>query len=210
MLNKKQILNEIKRLMKFENVEGVENYVDAKSGDNIVRVEGEDFVVGADLFVVGPDGLLPAPDGEHLLEDGRTLVASGGKITEVKLPEAEGEIEIELAEDKKEEEMEDITPEEKAQEKESAMKKMEDAEKKIEEMEKKITDMEDVIKEMVKAYGKVGSFSKSVENKLNEFIKNTPAEQHFSSLKSEYQTLKKEKKTSEFSNIDKIKALRSK
>jgi hypothetical protein len=217
MLNKKEILNEIKRLMKFqteeEKTEVMENYVDAKSGENIVRVEGEDFVVGADIFVVTEDGLLPAPDGEHILEDGRKLTVGGGKITEIELPEIDDVVEeiVELAEEEKpEEEMEEITPEEKAQEKESAMKKMEDAEKKIEEMEKKITDMEDVIKEMVKAYGKVGSFSKSVEDKLDEFIKNTPAEQHFSSLKSEYKTLLKERKTTENSSLDRIKELRSK
>ena len=215
MLNKKEILSEIKRLMKFGAAEGMENYIDAKSGENIVRVEGEDFVVGADLFVVGPDGVVPAPDGEHLLEDGRTLVAAGGKITEVKLPEAgevEGpEVEIELGESAIDEEtMEEITPEEKAQEKESAMKKMEDAEKKIVEMEKKIMDMEEIIKEMVKAYGKVGSFSNEVNDKLDNFIKNTPADQHFSSLKSEYKNNIKENKSKEHSTIDKIRELRSK
>lgn len=218
MLNKKEILNEIKRLMKFgaEEEKGMENYVDAKSGENIVRVEGEDFTVGADIFVVTEEGLLPAPDGEHILEDGRKLTVAGGKVTEIELPEAdetEEVIEVELAEEGKkeeEEEMEEITPEEKAQEKESAMKKMEDAEKKIEEMESKIADMEEVIKEMVKAYGKVGSFSKDVENKLNDFIKNTPAEQHFSSLKSEYKTLKSERKSTEVSSLDKIKELRKK
>lgn len=212
MLNKKEILNEIKRLMKFGSEEGVENFVDAKSGDLIVRVEGDDFTVGADLFVVGPDGVIPAPDGEHILEDGRKLTVGGGKITEIELPEIGEEVEeVELADETKPEEevMEEITPEEKDQEKESAMKKMEDAEKKIEEMEKKITDMEEVIKEMVKAYGKVGSFSKEVENKLNDFIKNTPAEQHFSSLKTEYKSLINERKSTAGSNLDKIKALRS-
>lgn len=207
MLNKNEILKEIKRLMKF----GSEKFVDAKSGDNIVRVEGDDFTVGADVFVVTPEGVIPAPDGEHLLEDGRTLTVSAGKITEIEAPELEApEVEVELGEMKPEEEMEDITPAEKEQEKESAMKKMEDAEKKIEEMEKKIMDMEDVIKEMVKAYGKVGQFSEEVNNKLNDFIKNTPAEQHFSSLKSEYKTLLKEKKSNELSSIERIKEMRTK
>lgn len=208
MLNKNEILKEIKRIMKFGSEESVvENFIDAKSGDNIVRVEGEDFTVGADVFVVTPEGVLPAPDGDHILEDGRTLVVSGGKITDIILPEPdaetedEAEVEIELAE---------ITPEEAAQEKESAMKKMEVAEQKIMDMEKKIMDMEEIINEMVKAYGKVGSFSQEVESKLNDFIKNTPAEQHFSGLKSEYKSLIKEGKEKSFSSVDKIRELRTK
>jgi hypothetical protein len=205
MLNKKEILKEIKRLMKFGHTEEGMNYIDAKSGENIVRVEGEDFVVGADVFVVTPEGVIPAPDGEHILEDGRTLVVGGGKITEVKEAvvetENEGEVEINL---------EEITPEEKKQEEVSALKKMEDAEKKIEEMEKKILDMEEVISEMVKAYGNVGKFTSEVQTKLNDFVKNTPAEQHFSSLKSEYKSMIKERKTTEMNSLDKLREIRLK
>lgn len=205
MLNKKEILKEIKRLMKFGTAEEGMNYIDAKSGDNIVRVEGEDFVVGADVFVVTPDGVVPAPDGEHILEDGRTLVVGGGKITEVKEAvvetENEGEIEVELQE---------ISDAEKEQEKVSALKKMEDAEKKIVEMEKKILDMEEVISEMVKAYGQVGKFTNEVQSKLNDFVKNTPAEQHFSSLKSEYKSMIKERKTVEMNSLDKLREIRLK
>lgn len=205
MLNKKEILKEIKRLMKFGTAEEGMNYIDAKSGENIVRVEGEDFVVGADVFVVTPEGVIPAPDGEHILEDGRTLVVGGGKITEVKEAVEEGETESEV-----EINLEEITPEEKKQEEVSALKKMEDAEKKIEEMEKKILDMEEVISEMVKAYGNVGKFTSEVQNKLNAFVKNTPAEQHFSSLKSEYKSMIKERKTTEMNSLDKLREIRLK
>lgn len=200
MLNKKEILSEIKKLMKFSS-DGV-NFAEAKSGENIVRVEGEDFVPGEMIMVVTEEGLIPAPDGEHILEDGRKLTVEAGKITEVELPEIEPtEVEVDLAE---------ITPEEKEQEKESAMEKMAETEKKIEEMGKKIMEMEEIIKEMVKATSKMGDFSKSVETKIDEFIKNTPAEQHFSSLKSEWKTTIKENKTTETSSLDKIKELRSK
>jgi hypothetical protein len=203
MLNKKEILNEIKKLMKFSS--DTVNFAEAKSGENIVRVEGEDFVPGEMIMVVTEEGLIPAPDGEHILEDGRKLTVEAGKITEVELPEMgeedKEEVEVEMAE---------ITEEEKEEEKESAMKKMAETEEKIEEMGKKIMEMEEIIKEMVKAYGKVGEFSKSVETKIDEFIKNTPAEQHFSSLKSEWKTTIKENKTTELSSLDKIKELRSK
>lgn len=204
MLNKKEILKEIKKLMNFNQ----QNFLDARSGENIVRVEGEDFVIGADIMVVTPDGIIPAPVGEHILEDGRILTVEQidgvSKIANIQVPEVLEEEEEEV------EEMQEITPAEASQEKESAMKKMEDAEKKIEEMEKKILDMEEVVKEMVKAYGKVGEFSKSVENKLDTFIKGTPAEQHFSAPKSEYKSLRKEKMDSELSAIDKIRDLRTK
>lgn len=204
MLNKKEILNEIKRLMTFNAA--TMNFIDAKSGENIVRVEGEDFIVGADITVVTEEGVIPAPDGEHILEDGRKLTVSGGKITEIELPEnleekVEEVVDVDMAE---------ITDEEKEQEKESAMKKMAEAEKKIEEMEKKIMDMEEIVKEMVKAYGKVGEFSRTVEEKIDNFIKNTPAEQHFSSLKSEWKTKVKENKTTEMNSLDKINQLRKK
>lgn len=199
MLNKKEILNEIKKLVKFSS--DTTNFIDAKSGENIVRVEGEDFVVGAEIMVVTEQGLLPAPDGEHILEDGRKLTVSGGKITEVELPEMAEETEVEMAE---------ITPEEKEQEKESAMEKMAETEKKIEEMGKKIEEMEEIIKEMIKATSKMGDFSKSVEAKIDQFIKNTPAEQHFSSLKSEWKTQIKENKNTQMSSLDKIKELRKK
>lgn len=204
MLNKKEILSEIKKLMKF-GAEEVQNFIDAKSGENIVRVEGEDFTVGADIMLVTPDGLLPAPDGEHLLDDGRKLTVSGGKITEIELPEAEvetPEVEVELAED--------ITPEEAAQEKESAMKKMEDAEKKIEEMEKKILDMEEIVKEMVKAYGSVNKFTEEVSSKIDNFIQGTPAELEFKSLKSEYKEVVKKGKEVKLSSLDRIKEMRRK
>ena len=202
MLNKKEILSEIKKLMKFSTE--TTNFVDAKSGENIVRVEGEDFMVGADIMVVTEEGLLPAPDGEHILDDGRKLTVSGGKITEIELPEV-GEVDEVVEVD-----MAEITPEEKEQEKESAMKKMAETEIKIEEMEKKIMDMEEIIKEMVKSYGKVGEFSKKVEEKIDQFIKDTPAEQHFKSLKSEYNDLVKETKYKSENNLDKIKNLRKK
>ena len=205
MLNKKEILSEIKKLMKF-GAEEVQNFIDAKSGENIVRVEGEDFTVGADIMLVTPEGLLPAPDGEHLLDDGRMLTVSGGKITEIELPEMEvetPEVEVELAE-------ENITPEEAAGEKESAMKKMEDAEKKIEEMEKKIMDMEEIVKEMVKAYGSVNKFTEEVSSKIDNFIQGTPADLEFKSLKSEYKEVVKKGKEVKLSSLDKIKEMRRK
>lgn len=201
MLNKKEILSEIKKLMSFST--DTVKFIDAKSGENIVRVEGEDFVVGADIMVVTEDGLLPAPDGEHILEDGRTLTVSGGKITEIELPEP-GEESDEVVEV----ELEEITTEEKDQEKESAMKKMAETEVKIEEMAKKIMDMEEIIKEMVASYGKVGEFTKKVEEKIDSFIKETPAEQHFKSLKSEYSEIVKSNKTTSEDSLSKIKNLR--
>jgi K+/H+ antiporter YhaU regulatory subunit KhtT len=197
-MNKIKILNEIKKLMTFGMDE--KSFVDAKSGENIVRVEADDFTVGADIFVVGDEGVIPAPDGNHTLEDGRTLTVSGGKITEIELPEPGEE---ELIEEETEIEMEEITPEEKEQEKESAMKKMAD-------MEKKIEDMEEVIKEMIRAYGEMKNYSKDIEGKLNDFVNSTPKNETFSQYKSEYKTLVSERKSTELSSLDKIHQLRKK
>ncbi len=48
----------------------------------------------------------PAPDGEHELADGQMIVVEGGVIKEIKQPEAEEKVEIEVEAKKKIEEME--------------------------------------------------------------------------------------------------------
>jgi hypothetical protein len=200
MLNKTEIISEIRKLMSF-NKEEVETFTEAKSGENILRVDSE-FVEGAEVFVVTEEGLIPAPDGEHLLDDGRTIIVSGGSITEVVAAE-------EMKEDDEEEEMKkDDDEEEKKMEEEDVNVEDEDFGYRIKKMEETILDMQEVITELLSAYKNVNNFSKEVEVKIDEFIKNTPAEQHFEELKSEYKSPKSENK--ENNPLDRIRDIRKK
>jgi len=215
-MDKKKILGEIKKLITF-NEETKEAFVDAKVGDLIVRVEADDFAVGLPLLIVTEDGVMPAsPDlaGEHTLEDGRVIVLDeGGIITEVK--EAVGEIE-ELAEEK-EEEMEEEEKEESKMEKLTEEVKME-IEKMIEEkekekygdLEKRIEEMENIVKEVLEVNKETANFSNVVSKKLEDFIKDTPAELEFKAIKSEYKETITEKGNKIKTNLESIRNLRKK
>jgi hypothetical protein len=88
-MNKKEILDEVKRLLFNKPVEN--KFLDAELVDDTkVRVDGE-LVADTAVFVVDAEGNeTPAPDGEHLLSDEKTLVVTAdGKIVEVKEVETE-------------------------------------------------------------------------------------------------------------------------
>ena len=99
-MNKKEILDEVKRLLFNKPVEN--KFLDAELVDGTkVRVDGE-LVADTAVFVVDAEGNeTPAPDGEHLLSDEKTLVVTAdGKIVEVKEVEVEVEqVEEELVEE---------------------------------------------------------------------------------------------------------------
>jgi hypothetical protein len=90
-MNKKEILDEVKRLLFSKPVEN--KFLDAELVDGTkVRVDGE-LVTDSAVFVIDAEGNeTPAPDGEHLLSDGKTMVVTvDGKIVEVKEVEVEVE-----------------------------------------------------------------------------------------------------------------------
>jgi hypothetical protein len=213
-MDKKSILGEIKKLINFNAEETKEAFKDAKVGDLIIRVEGEDFAVGLPVLIVTEDGAIPAsPDlaGEHVLEDGRIIVLDeAGVITEVR--EAVGEVE-ELAEEVKEEE--------KMEEEDKIEKLTEEVKKEIEtlieekemkkygDLEKRVEEMESIIKEMMEVNKETANFSSAVVKKLEDFVKDTPAEQSFKSIKTEY-SAQNEKGNKIKTNLEVIKNLRKK
>jgi hypothetical protein len=94
-MNKKEILDEVKRLLFSKPVEN--KFLDAELVDGTkVRVDGE-LVADSAVFVIDAEGNeTPAPDAEHLLSDGKTMVVTtDGKIVEVK----EVEVEVEEVEE---------------------------------------------------------------------------------------------------------------
>ena len=215
MSDKKSILKEIKTLLFGE----VKSFIDAKSGDLVLRVEADAFAPELPLLVVTPDGAIAAEDGEYTLEDGTKLEVVGGIIKEVSAPEVDlgehypKEKEEEMAVDTSTltpsvDETGEIKKEEVVGTDKSMEKKMAEMEEKVEEMKNKMKEMESVVEEMKSATKEMASFSKSVSDKIETFVENTPAELTFKSIKAE---LNEGGKTSrKESNLDSIKNLRKK
>lgn len=216
-MDKINILSEIKKLMTFG--EEKINFRDAKVGDLIIRVDADDFAEGLVVTVVTEDGVIPAsPDmaGEHDLGDGRAIVIDEtGLITEIKEVPVLEEDEVILEEDKKEdfeevieEVVEEIeNKEDFVEEKEEEMKEEDKKDEKYEALELRIKEMEDKIKEMIELNKQTEDFSKVVIEKLDGFIKDTPAELEFKSIKTEYTNDFKNKR---MTNLEVINNLRKK
>jgi hypothetical protein len=276
MKDKKSILGEIKAIL--FGAEEVKNFKEAKSGDYILRVEGEDFAEGMEISLVTEDGLIPVEDGTYPLEDGRELVVVAGKIDkiegEVKEEEKEEEgpeIEIELAETelldgtkvkvegdvavgnkvlvekdgefvkapegqhnladgkviyvdadglineiqtpdtKKEDEVElEVVVEAPAYVDETAGMTSSVTQEMFGDMEKRMADMEEKIKEMEAVTKEMAKYTKSVEDKIEGFVKDTPAELEFKSLKSEFNNKVVATKKTQNDNLEAIRNLRAK
>lgn len=86
----------------------------------------------------------------------------------------------------------------------------EEMKKKMYEMEARITDIEKMMNEMLPMMKETAEFGNSVINKIDNFVKDTPAEQQFASIKTEYKQLVKENVDNKFSGLEKIKTLRKK
>ena len=203
-MDRKNILKQIKNLIKFSD----HKFIDAKLVDNetIVQAEGETFEVGAQLSLVTPDGLIPAPAGEHTtLEGVKIYVDEAGIITEIETvelgdmvePEIPAAVEETLAEVDEEVQVEDENVEN--------MYK-----KKMEEMEARIAEVEKMMNEMLPVVKQASEFSNDVLSKLDTFVKETPAEVQFSSIKSEYKEFVRDNKDKKVSGLEGIKNIRKK
>lgn len=206
-MDKKSILSQIKSLVFSTEEEVVEQvFLDAKTTDGlIVRVEGEAFVKEALLRIVSEDGEFPAEAGSYTLENGTVIeTAEGGLI--INVTEAEVELEEETAEivELEEEEEEEVVVEEELEEDNK------EEEYKIEDLIKRMGEIEEMIKKMSESNEKVEEFSKIVSDKIDSFIKDTPAQLEFKSIKTEYKSTIDNKRKNEVSNIDKIQSLRKK
>ena len=215
MSDKKSILKEIKTLLFGEEVK---SFLDAKSGDLVLRVKADAFATELPLFVVTPDGEIAAEDGEYMLEDGTKLEVLGGIIKEVSSPEVDlGEHTPEEVVEEKMEVVADLEPavdetgkikkEEVMGTDKSIEEKMAEMEEKVEEMKNKMKEMESVVEEMKSATKEMASFSKAVSDKIETFVENTPAELTFKSIKSELNEGKTSRKES---SLDSIRNIRKK
>jgi hypothetical protein len=203
-MDKKSILSEIKKLINFSKEE---KFIDAKSGDIIVRVEGEEFATKLPLLIVTPDGVIPAEDGDYTLEDGRVLTVVGGLIDSIAEALTEEVKEEEVVEEMEEEVVEEVV-EDKEEDLEEEVK--DKVEERVTELEKKIEEMEALFTEMLSTTKATAEFSKVVEDKIENFIKGTPAELEFKGVKSGYTSVKEENKSKYSTGIESIRNLRIK
>jgi len=213
-MDKKTILNQIKKLISFS---GTEVFKDAKlvDGETIIKVDAENFEVGLPLFVVTPDGLIPAPTGEHTTQDGyKIVVDEAGIITSVEEVEVAEEVPLEVIDETMgaTASYEENVPKEEEEEKgpEEMGKKMDEMKKKYAAMEERITEVEKMMNEMLPVIKESAEFGNDVLGKLDNFIKDTPAQKEFSSIKSEYKQFVRENKERQFSGLEGIRNIRKK
>jgi hypothetical protein len=103
-----EMLNQIKNVLGIElSAERVE--LAQMTLENGTVIEAEEFAPEFEVFIVTEEERIALPVGEYLLEEGRILVVEEvGIIKEIKSEESEGdeaEVEVEAAEEVKEEEM---------------------------------------------------------------------------------------------------------
>ncbi|MFY8170055.1 MAG: hypothetical protein ACOVK2_02945 [Candidatus Fonsibacter sp.] len=208
-MNKKTIIEDIKTILFGKEV--VEKFLDAKSGDLILRVEADAFAPKLPLLVVTPEGVIPAEDGEYILEDGMILEVKAGLIDEISTQEEDVVVEEAPVEEVMSEEIVEETEEVMSEEEVVVEEVVEEEPKSVlpEELLSRLEKLEKLIEEMSKENKSVSEFSKMVENKLDTFVDGTPAELEFKSIKSEYNSIETNKNKTE-NNLDRIKNLRKK
>ena len=209
-MNKKNVLKEIKNLLKFSTDidEDKKSFTETKSGDLIVRVEGEEFSEEAELLVVTEEGVIPAEDGTYKLEDeGIILTVVNGTIEEVE----EFEKDEDEKDEDKEENSEDENFEDEDKKDEDEDKKDEDfQDEKVKELFERVDKVESLLEEILNSTKDVAEFSSIVNQKIDSFVKNTPAEMEFNSIKSQHNKSLHFKKEKMVSNLESIRSVRSK
>jgi len=162
-----------------------------------VKVEG-DVAVGNKVLVEKDGEYIKAPEGQHNLSDGRVIyVDADGLINEIQTPETKAV----------DEEMEAVVEAAPYVDETGEIKKEQPS---IDELMERLIKCEEMITEMGKAHEKMSEFSKVVEDKIDTFIKDTPADLEFKSMKSEFNSMIDTKKTTSESNLEAIRNLRAK
>jgi hypothetical protein len=104
-----EMLNQIKNVLGIELSAEVKVELAQMTLENGTVIEAEEFAPEFEVFIVTEEERIALPVGEYLLEEGRILVVEEvGIIKEIKSEESEGdeaEVEVEAAEEVKEEEM---------------------------------------------------------------------------------------------------------
>lgn len=175
----KEALTQIKALFADANAPEAPSAPETEQFKEYQLVDGstvmiDELMIGGTVTVPGPEGTpIPAPAGEHILADGQVITLDeAGKITEIKTPEVEIEVEDEMK--KKIEAMET----ELAEIKKNYDEKMSEAEQKfnaaIEANEQKLVALKDVLVEFLSAPSadpiKPEALHTSKDEKFNRFL----------------------------------------
>jgi len=271
MKDKSKIIGEIKDLL-FGKKEVELKFIDAKSGEDILRVEGEDFAEEMKVLLVTPEGLIPVKDGIYKLEDGRELEVLASKISKINMADeaevnAEDEV-MDMAEttlmdgtkvkvdgdvkvgNKVEVEVngefvkapegqhnladgrviyvdadglinEIETPDTKVVDEDLAAVveaapyvnetgELVKEKPSYDDILTRLIKCEEIIAEMGSYKEKMNEFGKVIEDKIESFIKNTPAELEFKSIKSDFSSHIERGKVKQVTNLEAIKNIRAK
>jgi hypothetical protein len=162
-----------------------------------VKVEG-DVAVGNAVTVEVDGEYIKAPEGQHNLADGRVIfVDAEGKINEIETPDTrtvEEELEVAVEAAPFVDENGDLVKEKPS----------------MDDLMARLIKCEEVINEMMSAQKEMSTFSKEVGDKIDEFIKDTPAELEFKSLKTEFNRGVVIEKNKVENNLEAIKNIRAK
>jgi outer membrane murein-binding lipoprotein Lpp len=156
----------------------------------------------AEIYVVGADGVsVPAPVGEHQLESGEIVVViEEGKIAEIKKAEdaPEVEVEVEAADDKKEDVPADEPKKDEAMAKfeeavASLSAKVDDLAAQVDELKKKNESMKEAVKlsaEIIESLAKEPSDKAITQPNNFQKVLKTEKDDRFNNLQKAFQNLK--------------------
>ena len=146
-MEKTQILNQIKTLLK------IEVKLEEQKLENGTLVTAESFAKGSEIFIVTDDEKVAMPVGEYILEDGRLVVVEEeGIIADVREVSDEAPAKEETTEDLEEETIETDVPEEVVQEVEAIIEAV------VEVIAPVIEEVKSEIEELKKEFGKMKKY----------------------------------------------------
>lgn len=213
-MNKSEVVNKIKELLKFEK-EVEAKFIDVVTTEGVIlSQENEDFVIGETIMIKGVEGAVVATEGDYLLEDGRTIMVDAeGVLAEIKEAKAEeteveAEVEVEMAEDgvvtvsDENKEIDVITDEVVAE-----IAEVEDQNSPDVKMEGRIKDLEDLIRELVTKQGKLVEANVAMASIIEDYGNETTKED-LNIIKTEFSV--KDNKSDRDSALDAISKFRRK
>lgn len=202
-MNKKEVLNQIKDLLKFNQVD--EKFLDAKleDGETIVRVDADDFAKDLPIMIVTEEGTDVLTDGTYTLEDGRVLEVVEGVISSITVTEEEEvveEIVEELSSDvTEEEEVEEVVEEEVVEDNSNTIA-----------LETRIEQLEEMLKEMLDNQSNTAT-AVEMMSKVIVDLGGNPADTEPLNIKSNFSSQEKKKNSNTIdSKLEEIRNIRRK
>ena len=200
-MKKEQILKEIKSLLKF-NTEVEKQFIEAVSGENTIKTDGEAFVEGSVVYIETDEGDILATQGEHTLEDGTIIVLDeAGVILEVTEAVPTEEIAPVVEEMEQEVVEEEVVAE--------VTEETTNTDEQTNSINSRIEEIENLIKELVTKNDETSKFSKEMAVILEKFITEMPVDLEFKNVKTDSDKINTAKKTGLSDRLESIKNMRN-